>query len=91
LRPISIYELRVAGKCPDLCCTFDRRQTRVNRPALVIQAATAGFELPSVPENYAAVELQKGRLIRMLEDWCPRFSGFHLYYPSRRQQSPASP
>ena len=30
-----------------------------------------------------------GRLIRLLEPWCPPFSGYHLYYPSRRQQSPA--
>jgi DNA-binding transcriptional LysR family regulator len=64
-------------------------QLAFNRPALVIQAAIAGFGLAFVPENYAAVELQKGRLKRVLEDWCPPFSGFHLYYPSRRQQSPA--
>jgi DNA-binding transcriptional LysR family regulator len=33
--------------------------------------------------------LAKGRLRRVLENWCPRFSGYHLYYPSRRQSSPA--
>jgi DNA-binding transcriptional LysR family regulator len=30
-----------------------------------------------------------GRLVRVLEDWCPPFSGYHLYYPSRRQNAPA--
>ncbi|BBF82675.1 transcriptional regulator, LysR family (plasmid) [Asticcacaulis excentricus] len=33
--------------------------------------------------------LQDGRLMRVLEDWCPPFAGYHLYYPSRRQMSPA--
>ena len=34
-------------------------------------------------------EIDKGRLVRVLGDWCPPFPGYHLYYPSRRQQSPA--
>ena len=33
--------------------------------------------------------MQSGQLLRVLEDWCPRFEGYHLYYPSRRQPSPA--
>ena len=33
--------------------------------------------------------LAKGRLKRVLEDWCPPYSGYHLYYPSRRQSSAA--
>jgi DNA-binding transcriptional LysR family regulator len=33
--------------------------------------------------------LDKGRLIRVLADWCPPFAGYHLYYPSRRQPAPA--
>ena len=37
----------------------------------------------------ACVQLNAGRLIHVLEDWSPRFAGFHLYYPSRRQASPA--
>jgi len=36
-----------------------------------------------------AVLLSEGRLVRVLEDWCPLFSGCHLYYPSRRHASPA--
>jgi DNA-binding transcriptional LysR family regulator len=42
-----------------------------------------------VPEDHVAAQIADGRLVRVLEDWCPRFSGYHLYYPSRRQQSPA--
>ncbi|WP_371857779.1 LysR substrate-binding domain-containing protein [Pseudomonas sp. NFACC04-2] len=37
----------------------------------------------------SARQLQKERLVRVLEDWCPPFSGYYLYYPSRRQPSPA--
>jgi DNA-binding transcriptional LysR family regulator len=60
-----------------------------NRPALVIAAAVAGFGLAFVPEDHAAADLGAGRLVRVLDDWCPPFPGYHLYYPSRRQQSPA--
>jgi DNA-binding transcriptional LysR family regulator len=34
-------------------------------------------------------ELERGELIRVLADWCPPFPGYHLYYPSRRQPTPA--
>jgi DNA-binding transcriptional LysR family regulator len=40
-------------------------------------------------EDQAAQQLADGRLIRVLEDWCPRFPGYHLYYPSRREPSAA--
>jgi DNA-binding transcriptional LysR family regulator len=42
-----------------------------------------------VPEDVAQSHLAKGRLKRVLEDWCPPYSGYHLYYPSRRQSTPA--
>lgn len=42
-----------------------------------------------LPEDEVAPELDAGRLVRVLEDWCPEFEGYHLYYPSRRQPSPA--
>jgi DNA-binding transcriptional LysR family regulator len=54
-----------------------------------LDAALAGFGLAYVPENLAQPHLAKGRLKRVLEDWCPPFSGYHLYYPSRRQPAPA--
>ncbi len=60
-----------------------------NSPALMMTAARAGFGLACVPEDYAEEGLADGTLLRALEDWCPPFPGFHLYYPSRRQSSPA--
>jgi len=45
----------------------------------------AGFGLAYLPEDLVETHIAKGRLIRVLADWCPSFSGYHLYYPSRRQ------
>jgi DNA-binding transcriptional LysR family regulator len=55
----------------------------------MLNAALAGFGLAYVPEDVAQPHLTKGRLKRVLEDWCPAYSGYHLYYPSRRQPTPA--
>ncbi len=55
----------------------------------ILDAALAGFGLAYVPEDLAAPHLAKGRLKRVLEEWCPPWSGYHLYYPSRRQSSTA--
>jgi DNA-binding transcriptional LysR family regulator len=55
----------------------------------VLDAALAGFGLAYVPEDLAQPHLENGRLERVLEAWCPPWSGYHLYYPSRRQSSPA--
>jgi DNA-binding transcriptional LysR family regulator len=54
-----------------------------------LNAALAGFGLAYVPEDLAQPHLAKGRLKRVLEDWCQPWSGYHLYYPSRRQSSAA--
>jgi DNA-binding transcriptional LysR family regulator len=55
----------------------------------MLNAALAGFGLAYVPEDVAQPYLAKGRLKRVLEDWCAPYSGYHLYYPSRRQSSAA--
>jgi DNA-binding transcriptional LysR family regulator len=55
----------------------------------MLNAALAGCGLAYVPEDLAEPHVKKGRLKRVLEDWCPPFSGYHLYYPSRRQSSAA--
>jgi DNA-binding transcriptional LysR family regulator len=60
-----------------------------NATAQMLNAALAGFGLTYVPEDLAQPHLAKGRLKRVLADWCPPFSGYHLYYPSRRQLMPA--
>ena len=57
--------------------------------ALRLNAALAGFGLAYLPEDQVQKHLADGRLIRVLEDWCPPFSGYFLYYPSRRQPTPA--
>lgn len=52
-------------------------------------AALNGFGLAYLTESHVKPYIADGRLIRALSDWCPPFSGYHLYYPSRRQTSPA--
>jgi DNA-binding transcriptional LysR family regulator len=64
-------------------------QLAFNSTFQMLNAALAGFGLAYVPEDLAQSHLTEGRLNRVLEDWCPTFSGYHLYYPSRRQPSPA--
>jgi DNA-binding transcriptional LysR family regulator len=60
-----------------------------NNIALRRNAALAGFGLAYLPEDQVQEYLADGRLIRVLDDWCPPFSGYHLYYPGRRQHAPA--
>jgi DNA-binding transcriptional LysR family regulator len=55
----------------------------------MLDAALAGFGLAYVPEDTVRNHLAGGRLIRVLADWCPPYPGYHLYYPSRRQPTPA--
>ncbi len=56
---------------------------------LVIEAALAGVGLAYLIEDQVASLLEAGALVRVLADWCPPFPGFFLYYPGRRQVSPA--
>ncbi|MGO6967321.1 LysR family transcriptional regulator [Rhizobium leguminosarum] len=60
-----------------------------NNIALRLNAVLAGLGLAYMPENLVEAHLADGRLVRVLEDWCLPFSGYHLYYPSRRHTSPA--
>lgn len=55
----------------------------------MVEAALAGFGIAFVPDDSARQHLANGALIQVLDDWCPYFDGFHLYYPSRRQNSAA--
>ncbi len=64
-------------------------QLVVNGIYEVLDGALAGFGLAYVPESMAEPHVAAGRLVRILEDWCPLWSGYHLYYPSRRQASQA--
>jgi DNA-binding transcriptional LysR family regulator len=60
-----------------------------NSSTPILRAALAGFGVACVPEDMAQEHIAEGRLQRELEDWCPNFPGYHLYYPNRRQSSPA--
>jgi DNA-binding transcriptional LysR family regulator len=64
-------------------------QLIVNDTFIAFQAARDGMGIAYLPEDSVLPDLEAGRLIRVLADWCPPFPGFHLYYPSRRQHSPA--
>ena len=60
-----------------------------NGSSPILRAALAGAGLAYVPGDVAAEHIATGRLRHVLQDWCPRFAGYHLYYPSRRQSSRA--
>ncbi|WP_223436592.1 MULTISPECIES: LysR family transcriptional regulator [unclassified Pseudomonas] len=60
-----------------------------NNIAMRMEAALQGLGLAYMPEDQVQEHIAQGRLIRVLADWCEPFSGYHLYYPSRRQSSPA--
>jgi DNA-binding transcriptional LysR family regulator len=60
-----------------------------NDAALLASAAVEGLGIAFMLEDYMADDLAAGRLVRVLADWCPPFSGYHLYYPSRRQPKAA--
>ena len=64
-------------------------QLTFNGTAQLLNAALTGCGLAYVPEGFAQAHVAKGRLKRVLADWCPPYSGYHLFYPSRRQSSAA--
>jgi DNA-binding transcriptional LysR family regulator len=60
-----------------------------NNLAMRRDAALRGLGLAYMPEDQVEDSLARGELVRVLEDWCPPFRGYHLYYPNRRHPSPA--
>jgi DNA-binding transcriptional LysR family regulator len=60
-----------------------------NTLALRVSAALAGLGLAYLPEDHVRAHIADRRLVTVLDDWCPPFPGYHLYYPSRRQMTPA--
>ena len=61
----------------------------VNDAEFMIRAALDGVGLAFLLQDYVVQHMARGELVRVLEDWCPPFAGYFLYYPSRRHQSPA--
>jgi DNA-binding transcriptional LysR family regulator len=60
-----------------------------NNISMRLGAALNGLGLTYMPEDLVQREIKNGQLIRVLSDWCPTIPGYHLYFPSRRQSSPA--
>lgn len=60
-----------------------------NDVRMIIDAAVDGLGLTCLPNDYLDSLVAEGKVVRVLEDWCPPFPGYHLYYPSRRLASPA--
>lgn len=54
-----------------------------------VDAALAGLGISLLQEDEVMAHMDAGRLVRVLQDWCPKLAGYHLYYPSKRQRSPA--
>ena len=64
-------------------------QLVLNDVDLILAAALAGHGIAHLVEDRVTALLEQGRLVRVLDDWCAPFDGYYLYYPSRRQPSPA--
>ena len=64
-------------------------QLTCNGTAQLLNGALAGLGLAYVPEGMVEAPIAKGHLKRVLADWCAPYSGYHLFYPSRRQSSAA--
>jgi DNA-binding transcriptional LysR family regulator len=64
-------------------------QLTFNGTPQILSAALAGFGLAYVPEDLARPHVARARLKRVLDDWCPPYTGYHLYYPTRRQATAA--
>lgn len=73
----TALKIRVHGQL-----TFNHLEERID-------AAECGFGLTCIPEDAVKQQLAAGTLIQVLDDWCPQFSGYHLYYPSRKQHTRA--
>lgn len=83
---VYVWEFEKNGRAVNV--RVDGRFT-FNNFALRLNAALAGFGLAYLQEDQVTAYLAEGRLIKVLADWSPPFSGYHLYYPMRRQPTPA--
>ena len=84
----SLYAWEFEKNGRDLHVRVDG-QLVFNGAGALLDAALRGFGLAYLMEGQVQPYIAQGRLVRVLSEWCPPFSGYHLYYPSRRQPSPA--
>ena len=64
-------------------------QLAFNGLPMSLHAAKLGLGIAFIPEDMVQSDVEAGHLVKVLSDWCAPFSGYHLYYPSRRQPTPA--
>jgi DNA-binding transcriptional LysR family regulator len=83
---IYTWEFERAGR--ELNVRVDGQLT-FNNSRQILEATLAGFGVAYLPEDTAAPHIERRRLVQVLDNWCAPFPGYHIYYPSRRQSSPA--
>ncbi|MBM0205257.1 LysR family transcriptional regulator [Micromonospora sp. STR1s_5] len=83
---VAQWEFEKAGRAVNVRV---EGQLVVNTIALVRSGALRGSGLAYLPDDYVQEHIQSGQLVSVLEDWCEPFPGYHLYYPSQRQPTPA--
>jgi DNA-binding transcriptional LysR family regulator len=83
---VYVWEFSKDGK--ELRVRVDGQFT-FNTSYAMIDAALTGYGIAYVPEDIVTHELASGQLVKVLDEWSPMFPGYYLYYPSRRQTSPA--
>lgn len=84
----GLYAWEFAKDGKDLRVRVDGQLTFTTSYGL-IEAALNGDGIAYVPEDLVSADLASGRLLQVLDDWSPTFTGYYLYYPSRRQNSRA--
>ncbi len=84
----NLYAWEFASKDRELRVRVEGQLT-FNSTLPMVEAALSGYGIAYVPETLVDSHIAEGRLTLLLGAWSPRFSGYHLYYPSRRQISPA--
>lgn len=84
----GLYAWEFAKDGRDLRIRVDGQLT-FNGSYAQLDAALNGYGLAYLPESVARPHIDSGTLVQVLDDWSPMFSGYYLYYPSRRQNSPA--
>jgi DNA-binding transcriptional LysR family regulator len=80
------WELEQGGR--EINVRVDRRLVLNNMP-LIVDAAVSDLGVAFAIDDQVAAQLAEGSLVRVMQNWCAPFAGYHLYYPSRRQLSPA--
>ena len=84
----GIYAWEFEKRGRDMKVRVDGQLVFNNLP-LRLDAALSGMGLAYLPQDVVDPYISDGRLLHVLTDWCPPFTGYHLYYPSRRQPTPA--